>query len=382
MRLKDFLIGVGITITLLLVAELGVGLTFGVRTDLVIDHPIFHHVWKPNQTFLSYCPGDETPSPPLRTVNALSWLDGPVLSKEKEPNEFRVLFVGDSFVQGSGSAKASMPGVVVRLLQKQLPYRKVTHINSGTLSYSPLLISVRLANLLQYHPDLVIFSVDMTDDFDDWKYRQTIVANPAGSILAVQPRSLLFAPFREGRNGIERSSFFKNAPLWLAKRSELAFFLFSLFAQDSGSPSPNEVFQKNYLELHEKGIYTRWAWCRNEWDEFTTENVRFTLSQIDQVVRAVRALGIPLVATAVPHIHQLQGVWSERPHLLIQEQVLASGGLYADTLSKLRALGEESESLYCKGDMHFNSRGNERWGTAIAESLIPLLPLERPQGVP
>ncbi len=61
-------------------------------------------------------------------------------------------------------------------------------INTGTASYSPVIYYILLRHyLLPYEPDLVVLAVDMTDDYDDHVYRESLIRDSGGNPWAAPP---------------------------------------------------------------------------------------------------------------------------------------------------------------------------------------------------
>lgn len=102
---------------------------------------------------------------PYRT-NALGFRERD-LATPKPAGLVRVLMFGDSFTEGGGLAEAdTIPRRVERALQASCPGVEV--VNAGTASYSPILESLVLRDVVApLAPDLVVLNLDMTDVHDD-----------------------------------------------------------------------------------------------------------------------------------------------------------------------------------------------------------------------
>lgn len=89
-----------------------------------------------------------------------------------DEDEFVVLFLGDSFTFGFGLAyEDSYPYRVEALAAEHACRPTVRVVNMGWTSSSPLL-ALRLLRQVgyKYRPDLVVYSLDMTDFHDDLRY--------------------------------------------------------------------------------------------------------------------------------------------------------------------------------------------------------------------
>src|SRR5262249_10327984 len=122
----------------------------------------------------------------------------------KPKGTFRIFYVGDSFIQGTVPMDQSVPSRVQQALEPAFRSRgrSLEVVNTGTWSYSPTIYYVLLRYyLLDYTPDLVVLPVDMTADYDDWKYAFSVVNDPEGKPYAVPPRQLEASMFVDTRDG-------------------------------------------------------------------------------------------------------------------------------------------------------------------------------------
>ena len=106
-------------------------------------------------------------------------------SESIDPEDFNVVFLGDSFTYGAGLAyEETVPYVVETELASRACDRRVRAINFAWVSSSPLL-SLRLLRDVahKYHPDLVVYLLDMTDFYDDLNYEQQFMAGQGTQIV-------------------------------------------------------------------------------------------------------------------------------------------------------------------------------------------------------
>lgn len=92
------------------------------------------------------------------------------------PEDFVVLFLGDSFTYGHKlNYSDSYPYVFEDYLNRSRCTARVRAVNFGWLSSSPLL-SLRLLREVgyRYQPDLVVYSLDVTDFHDDLRYQREL----------------------------------------------------------------------------------------------------------------------------------------------------------------------------------------------------------------
>jgi hypothetical protein len=99
----------------------------------------------------------------------------------------RLLFMGDSFIQGLLGKHDTIPQHVRNYFEQALG-REACVFNAGHVSYSPSIYIVQAKQLLPLlHPDTVLIDIDETDLYDDYyRYRDLTVRDANGSIVAVR----------------------------------------------------------------------------------------------------------------------------------------------------------------------------------------------------
>jgi lysophospholipase L1-like esterase len=121
--------------------------------------PVLHHRLQPSTT--ARVRGAEL------TTNSLG-LRGREIAARAPAGVFRILMLGDSFIEGGGLTLEQTAGQQVEaMLNRPCPHRFEV-INGGVSSYSPILEYLFLERVgLPLHPDLVVLNFDMTDVHDD-----------------------------------------------------------------------------------------------------------------------------------------------------------------------------------------------------------------------
>ena len=239
-------------------------------------------------------------------------------------------------------------------------------INTGTTSYSPTLYYILCRYVLSdYDPDLIVVNVDMTDDFDDWKYLETLIRDDHGNPWAVPPRNIYKAEYFDTVSGPIDNDLRVKIQLYLLKNS----YVYNLFLKFFGPETPTEphVVGKNQR-------YQRWAWTRHDWDENTQRNVENTLDLLVRLARYTAENDIKLKITAVPHYDQFAAhedgtgdpTFSARPHYEIERIAFDNDVPYLNSYEALRdsIAGSKRSAYYYRGDMHFNPAGYALWAEA------------------
>lgn len=127
--------------------------------------PLLHHA------LVAKCKGEVQTKDYTTYFTTNSWgLRGKEFSEKKEKGVYRILFVGDSYVEGWGvSDNEHFITIAQDILKKQ--GKRVEIINAGVASYSPVLELEFLRTIgIKLHPDLVIMMVDPNDMHDEYFY--------------------------------------------------------------------------------------------------------------------------------------------------------------------------------------------------------------------
>ncbi len=345
------------------------------------DDVRLNHSWPKNSshTHDEWAPDNPNfPEPYVHTYNSQGWVESYDIAREKPPGTYRIFYVGDSFTEGCVPMDESIASQVERHLNASGRPEKFEVINTGTSSYSPVIYYVLIRYYLaEYDPDLIVINVDMTDCFDDWKYRETLIVDEEGNPLAVPSRNLFDSAYVDTALGAVKGDFTSRTRLFLTRYSHL----YNWMARGSSKPPPAP-------EDADDIVQPRWAWCEYEWDEQTEEQVAFTLDILTRIAEFCRSEGIQLAWTGVPHYQQFAHTpgeppeWSDRPHRELLELAEEQGVIGFDSLTPLAAeiAGSEQTDFYYRENMHFNPRGNRLWGgvhVGVVEELLHVTPVER-----
>ena len=351
-----------------------------------------NHTWKPNSSKLhkEWIPANpDFPNPYIHYYNNQGWLEKYDVTMEKRPGVYRIFYLGDSFTEGTVPMDQSVPSLVEQRLNdlSKGMHLKFEVINTGTNSYSPVLMYLLLRHVVaQYSPDLIIVNVDMTDDFDDWKYRQTMILDENGNPFAAPPRNLFASNYIDTESGPIKMTWLDKIRLFLIQHSHTFVLLSKIkpvfFLSTEVTPKVPPIENRN------NELYPRWAWCQWEWDDFTLRNVSFTLDMLKRIASFAKERNIKVMFTAVPHYRQFNGpfglngtpAWSSRPHYEIAKLAKAVEVPYLNSFEELKPFikGSHQSAYYYVGDMHFNPRGYKLWAnshirflTHVENSLLP-----------
>ncbi len=319
-------------------------------------------------------------------------LRNPETTLEKPANTFRILYLGDSFVQGYGVAEEKS---FVRTLEKKLNEKysgspKIEVINAGVPNYSPLIEYLYLKNEgVKFSPDLVILEFDMTDFSNDLAYSREAdydergepiavpatpsasprpqeatsqaISTPASTPKMADKKLLPFLPSNIKQFFHDNSVFYK----WLSTQFKI------LLGQPLADPE-KEGIENFYTIVKEDKQYDDKLWG----------NPKKNLKLINEILKEEN---IPFIVSAHPHAILVSGTeWStgrllhglergkvyDARYFTQMDTFLKEEGIsFINLLSYFR---DDKKEKYFPFDGHFNNHGHEVAANGIYQELTKL----------
>ena len=293
-------------------------------------HPSWFHIRGKNQDLIIVKPEYTQ----IRKINSLGLAEREI-EVEKEPNEYRIIALGDSFTEGQGTSYNS---TWVKVLERKLIDRslnkKVTTINAGIAGSDPYYEYVLLKEKLQpFKPDLVIVAINRSDVYD---------------III--------------RGGMERflvdgsTVFSRKAPSW-----EWAYAISYIFR-----PIIHDIFKKNFFFLKKDDLESE--------AQKAFEKIKLV---IDEFGMLSKKDGFELLFVAHPFEREVK----------IETYISGFGGLISDLKNEQsinfvdlleyykvnKIITKDNVSnFYWSIDLHHNTKGYEAMGNAITNKIIEL----------
>lgn len=323
-------------------------------------------------------------------------LRSPGTSLEKKAGTFRILFLGDSFVQGYGVDEEKS---FVRSLEKKLNEKfqggpKIEVINAGVPNYSPLLEYLYLKQEgLKFNPDLVMLEFDLTDFSNDYAYSREATYDERGTPIAVpatpsaslssdpspsatpsstpatpeatpkmsEKKLLPFLPSNIKQFFHDNSVFYK----WLSTQFKI------LLGQPLADPEKEGI--ENFYTIVKEDKQS---------DDKLWENPKKNLKLINNLLKEKN---IPFIVSAHPHailvsgdewstgrlLHGLERgkIYDARYFAQMATFLNEEGVPFINLLSYFR---EDKKAKYFPFDGHFNTHGHEVAAHGIYQELIKL----------
>lgn len=283
-------------------------------------------------------------------------------SVKANPKALRILFMGDSFMQGLGG-KEEIPWQVWSHYQasgiSMIPF------NAGCYSYSPSIFIVQAKKLLPLvKPDAVVMIIDNTDMGDDaYRYREFVVRDAQGKIIAVKSNPG-YAFFIRGFLDIKQHSLYLTKLIHKYYHTRFAHpqfdqgktFRISEWIEDSITCQDPDVAQKYGAEL-----------------KLFEANLR----ELADVLIENLGTGQKVMWVCHPNPFHLKTPEGQKaPNQLVfdtVERVAREKGIhyYNSTNDMRRDLGADFSKYYLKGDpvYHFTPEGSRIYARHIFENI-------------
>ena len=324
-----------------------------ISSDFIVPHHTLHHAWKKNLQSTHKNPKYEI------ITNSNGWLETYEINKKKE-NIYRIFCVGDSNTEGRVNNKYKTCSLLEEKLNKKFAASNINFeiINTGTSSYSTLIYYLLIKNyLIEYQPDMIFLNIDMTDIPNDSFYRNFLIKNSEGEILAITPqdntKNIKYQLTPNGYKKIKINKFY-NAIL---EKSDFFYFFDRAISRWSWWGKLNI---KNDIDR----TYNEADWLNLNWNEEIEKNIYKSINIIKKIINLSKKNNIELVITGIPHFKQFTGEQSDAPHEILRNIANKNSVHYFDLFENLKNNYQKNElsNFYWKGDpTHFNKSGNKIW---------------------
>jgi hypothetical protein len=301
--------------------------------------PYYHHDLRPNVRVVAHW-GDA--SYPVVT-NSLGFRDRTVRTIPPEGKAPRLLFMGDSFTEGSG---VPFEKSFVGLVQEALPEREV--LDGGVASYSPIIYFRKIQHVLEergVHFDEVVVFLDISDIEDETEYK-----------------------FDEDGNVIETAEFARSRA-----RGVSGDFLLEHSAISQALHRFAEQMQVKWYWNRPELLMTlgaastdraRWTFDDRVFQKFGAEGLRRARHHMDMLLRLLRKHRIPLYLAVYPWPPQIvfDSVESKQVRYW-REWAEGAGVPFLDYFPSFLNEPDKARLIhdcFIPGDVHWNETGHQR----------------------
>ena len=331
------------------------------KTSVWIEHPVYHHWHVPNVRETSRAATGEY-KVSIRTNS--HGMPGKERSIAKPKDVFRVVLLGDSFVEGFTTSEENSIAVKLEGLLNKSSMQKFEVLNFGCSTFSPSLEYYLLLNLAQkFQPDMVILLFHITDVRDDWKYEKSEILDLNGNAIGIDGttnKGILY-------KALEKSAFLRT------------------------------VVQKTKALLKQKRLEGRGAYNLTESyyamfkDSYTSsdqEAWELTKTYLSRIKNWSDIAGVPFLLTVIPVGPQVEPVvkdskgnsiyprdWQDLKSTKMQDILQYwshdNGVNYLDLLPYAKAFKKTNQNvpLFYPLDQHFTASGNRVAADALYEKI-------------
>jgi lysophospholipase L1-like esterase len=151
----------------------------------------------------------------------------------------------------------------------------------------------------------------------------------------------------------------------LIQSSALCYYVDRAFAKLRGGTHVDTT--------HSGMLDDRANWLALEWTPEIWANVEYSMAMIRRTIGMLRAAGVKVMLTGVPHYPQFTGEWSARPHEVLKCTAESEGIAYLDSYTAIRQAVQTAPpgTYYWPSDpTHFNIAGNRLWAEAQLQFLL------------
>jgi hypothetical protein len=307
----------------------------------------------------------------------------------KPADVFRILILGDSFVEGFGlPVEDTMPKQLESELSRRRCRARVEVVNGGVAGYSPILEYLFLKHAgLALAPDLVVLAFDMTDVHDDFIRSKVAAFAPDGLPGAVPPD-------RRGESGVLAPPLAK--PRWLrfldpVERSANHLQIWQSFRTSRRGQALLGSVERTPERLAALGLigdvqYDPVAITRDV--EGAREGTAWAITEryLGGMAALARRHGVPLALVVYPHSHQVSATESpggrrkmgvgpgfsasDRPFRRLDALGRRHDLPVIDLVSLFRERSAGEGPLFFADDMHHNARGARVFADGVLGGLL------------
>ena len=288
------------------------------------------------------------------------------LRSDPDPAAPRILFLGDSFVEGYDDANTLVQRTWEALRELAPDAPPPTMYNAGHSSYSPAILVPQARRLVPVlDPDFVVVVIDQTDLGDDYmRYERLIRRDADGRIAGVSATPIAVA-FEQG----------------LLDARDHGLYLVRMIHKLHHTRIRMPKLRREYRSWYPHGSLSNAMDPEGSAEKYAAEIAVFRRNVYELVKTLVELLGDERRVLMVVHPHRQQTVpdvegvlWNDFVTPTVSAVASARGvEMLAAREGLIEAAGEDGDVLYWPADMHFNYAGITIYGGVIAHSLHPLI---------
>lgn len=350
----------------------------------------FHHVMIPNSKCRFKTPEWDV----TYQINNLGLRNDEITPKDKDT--FRVLFLGDSYVQGHGlETDQSFVNILEDKLNTDNIVKKIEVINAGVFGYSPLVEYLFLKEIgLNLEPDLVITDFNVSDFYEDRKrFMELKTSDPNMSDEELEQKIksgealFNFSLINQSAAGEPDQKVYLPAvsfsvKQWFRENSKI-YKTVSDFIKKKNQPIQQDVLHQGDMDLDFAAIMRGGKIKEEDYQQLWN----LPLKHLGMMQEALDPKNIPLVVFTIPDATQVSDrEWSNRKALgyaehfqdtrpplqqVLKEKINNSKIIILDPLEEFK--NSKDFPLYFPIDGHFNHNGSQLAGDFLFQKTKDLI---------
>ncbi len=304
-------------------------------------HPYYHHDLKNNQKNPRTCKGRDF----YVYTNSLGFKDSSRNKISLKPDRYRVLFIGDSFTEGTGYPYEK---TFVGFVDRETDKGRIEILNAGVMSYSPKLYYLKTKYLLEKTKlefnELYVF-VDLTDIYDEIDYESF---DP--------PQRAIFK---------QLDIFLKNR-LFIYNRLRNHFFKLSYWNKFFQIVPPDQIFNSDMIG-EERAL---WTYDEKAFQKWGKKGLLLSEQYMEKLFLLCKKYGIKMTVAVYPHPAHIKRRDLDSVQVRFWKKFTEKHGInflnyFPDFINETDP-DEVVAKYFISGDIHWNEEGHK----VIAEKLI------------
>lgn len=303
--------------------------------------------------------------------NSLGMRDRP-RSIQVSPNNFRILFLGDSMVQGYGvPLEQSMVYLLEDSINQPPRSQHIEILNAGIFGYSPFLEYLYLKEIVpKVSPNLVMVGLFVGNDIgDDYFYIEQAQKSPNGEFIFTQEkwpwdyRNEILKKYQassENPSGFPENSFINKIWQKLFMRSQIVKEIIQLKKQRKSSENAQKNLQErnNILAKYKSDIRVNLGLVNHPIadKQKRMEYWQNTLFYLNKIHEYLREKQIPMILVVIPDADEKTHRFNE-PYEIASQFAQSKDIPIIELLPKMRQYS--STEILFPIDGHWNKLGNE-----------------------
>lgn len=264
--------------------------------------PIYHHDLAPSQEINDARWGTSHYD---FATNSLGFKDRTTRTVPSAADHPRILFIGDSFTEGSGyNFGLTFPGQVEMLLADQ----NVEVLNAAVSSYSPAIYHRKITHLLDdihLKVDLVAAFIDISDIDDE---ARSLRFDHAGNVVARgsgEADENLLGAARKTRSLLKRHSSIYRLISALNRQRKSKLTHVNTCLRDVAASDGSVTLDAEYFRTALNNPRSQWTWNEREFESWGRRGLELAAANMTRLKSLLDAHGVPLIVAVYPWPEQI-----------------------------------------------------------------------------